>query len=266
MDLDLLLYDRLVLRTPGLEVPHPRMAWRRFVLEPAAEIAAEMIHPATGWTIARLLAHLDATRPYVAFAGPIGVGKTHLADLFVRRAGAAPVRERFDTARLETFYAEPAGNAWNLEIEFLSQREGLLAADGQRWSQSKRLWVSDFWFDQSLAYAAVWLPPDKMEPFGARWQQARSRVEPPKLTVLLDAPTETLLERIRRRGRRAEQGLAAAQLDRIRKAILALAEEPGHGPILRLVADDAERVFEEAAAAIEATGLKVERGSGDATS
>ena len=52
LDLDLLLYDRLVVETPELVVPHPRMAWRRFVLEPAAEIAPEMVHPPTGWTIA----------------------------------------------------------------------------------------------------------------------------------------------------------------------------------------------------------------------
>ena len=45
LDLDLLLYDNLVLNTPYLTLPHPRMAFRRFVLEPAAEVAPEMAHP-----------------------------------------------------------------------------------------------------------------------------------------------------------------------------------------------------------------------------
>jgi hypothetical protein len=35
------------------------MAFRRFVLAPAAEVAAEMLHPLSGWSIGRLLAHLD---------------------------------------------------------------------------------------------------------------------------------------------------------------------------------------------------------------
>ena len=56
IDIDLLLYDREVIETDSLIVPHPRMAVRRFVLQPACQIAAEMVHPTTGWTLAALLA------------------------------------------------------------------------------------------------------------------------------------------------------------------------------------------------------------------
>jgi 2-amino-4-hydroxy-6-hydroxymethyldihydropteridine diphosphokinase len=59
MDLDLLLYDQLELETAELTLPHPRMSFRRFVLEPAAEIAAEMVYPINGWTILQLLHHLN---------------------------------------------------------------------------------------------------------------------------------------------------------------------------------------------------------------
>jgi 2-amino-4-hydroxy-6-hydroxymethyldihydropteridine diphosphokinase len=58
LDLDLLLYDDLVINTPELALPHPRMPERRFVLEPALEVAAEMVHPTTGRSIARLLQSL----------------------------------------------------------------------------------------------------------------------------------------------------------------------------------------------------------------
>ena len=58
LDLDLLDYDGLIVETPRLTLPHPRLHQRRFVLEPLHEIAPGWRHPVSGLTAAELLAHL----------------------------------------------------------------------------------------------------------------------------------------------------------------------------------------------------------------
>ncbi len=88
LDLDLLLYGPLVLSTPTLVLPHPRMAWRRFVLEPAAEVAHDMIHPAIGWTVGQLLDHLNTAAPYVAIAGHLVQARLGWPESWPDRAGS----------------------------------------------------------------------------------------------------------------------------------------------------------------------------------
>jgi 2-amino-4-hydroxy-6-hydroxymethyldihydropteridine diphosphokinase len=55
MDIDLLFYDSLLLDTPRLTLPHPKIAERRFVLVPLNEIEPDKRHPVTGLTISELL-------------------------------------------------------------------------------------------------------------------------------------------------------------------------------------------------------------------
>jgi 2-amino-4-hydroxy-6-hydroxymethyldihydropteridine diphosphokinase len=59
LDLDLILVGRAVVSEPGLQVPHPRFRERRFVLEPLASIAPELVDPVTGLTARELLARLE---------------------------------------------------------------------------------------------------------------------------------------------------------------------------------------------------------------
>jgi len=55
IDLDIVLYDDLNIETPHLEIPHPFMHEREFVLKPLCEIAPDKKHPVTGKTIKEML-------------------------------------------------------------------------------------------------------------------------------------------------------------------------------------------------------------------
>lgn len=62
IDIDILFHGSSVIDTPDLIVPHPRIAERRFVLEPLSEIAPELVHPLTRRTIREMLAGVSGQK------------------------------------------------------------------------------------------------------------------------------------------------------------------------------------------------------------
>lgn len=68
LDLDLLLFGDAQIDRPELQVPHPRLECRQFVLKPAVEIAGAMVHPRLGWTLQRIFDHLHHAPPWLAVA------------------------------------------------------------------------------------------------------------------------------------------------------------------------------------------------------
>jgi 2-amino-4-hydroxy-6-hydroxymethyldihydropteridine diphosphokinase len=231
LDLDLLLFDQRRLATPTLEVPHPRMAWRRFVLEPAAEVAGNMLHPSTGWTVRQLLDHLNTTRWYVAITGGAAVGKTAFARQVARQSGAELLADAPAPAVLS--HGRPR-QALQIELEFLEARIQALAAEMPHERSADRPLVSDFWLGQSAAYARSRLGPDAWNVWRARWEEVRTAGIRPRLTVLLEAPAR------------------AATVEQSDRLILDEVTAPGQGPLLRLSAGDLQRAVAEVLAAIEA--------------
>jgi 2-amino-4-hydroxy-6-hydroxymethyldihydropteridine diphosphokinase len=71
LDIDVLLAPGLVVESPALTLPHPRLAGRRFALLPAAELAPGWIHPRVHRTVAALAASLDAAQQPCERLGPL---------------------------------------------------------------------------------------------------------------------------------------------------------------------------------------------------
>lgn len=69
VDIDILIFGDRIVAEPDLEIPHPRMRGRAFVLVPLAEVAPELVHPGTGERIAELAAALRGERVERRFPG-----------------------------------------------------------------------------------------------------------------------------------------------------------------------------------------------------
>ena len=99
IDIDILLYGNEVAETAMLTLPHPRMSFRRFVLEPAAEVAPRMLHPTIGWPVERLLLHLNAASDQVALVSPSAEMRGRLTSLIRESSSADEVQPpQFATA------------------------------------------------------------------------------------------------------------------------------------------------------------------------
>jgi 2-amino-4-hydroxy-6-hydroxymethyldihydropteridine diphosphokinase len=234
IDLDILLYDDARIDEPGLAVPHPRMHFRRFVLQPLVEIAPEARHP-DGWTISERWEALNRLPHYLAITGPLGAGKTTLARSLAQRLGAELIEEQFDPETLGRLYAGDPGVGDAVQQYFLESRVRLL--DASRWSEHAPRWlISDFWFAQSVAYADVLIRPDNRDKHIADvWREA-DRVLAPTLVIWLDAPVAELSSRIQTRGRDFEALVGEVFLGKLQAAFERLFRGPPVTPSYRPVA------------------------------
>ncbi len=153
IDLDLLLYDDVIVATPQLTVPHPRLAFRRFVLAPCLEIAPEWVHPLIGWSLEECFEHLQKTPRSIAVACCSAESANTVARLGAQQAGAF-------------FIADPAvaGNWRDAENDLASAPRRATALADAAVEQTE--WVSGFWLEPPFAAAprptfVVWLD----EPF-----------------------------------------------------------------------------------------------------
>ncbi|MBT4692067.1 MAG: 2-amino-4-hydroxy-6-hydroxymethyldihydropteridine diphosphokinase [Planctomycetaceae bacterium] len=164
LDLDLLLYDDKILNHSELILPHPRMILRRFVLEPACEIVADLIHPQTKWTLQQHLDHLNRSAKYICIAG------------------AATAQRRAALEQLKT-------DVDNQQISILQNSLGLRTLDDQQaaikgaLAAATNMVIANFCPREILASA-----PEQL----ARVEQLEQAVGLPRLIVLLDNPNKPI--------------------------------------------------------------------------
>jgi 2-amino-4-hydroxy-6-hydroxymethyldihydropteridine diphosphokinase len=192
IDLDLLLYDRVEMKTPALELPHPRMCYRRFVLEPAAEIAAEMVWPVNGWTVAKLLRSLNSTARYVAF-GCVGEDFDRIIGSISQATRCRIIHEATHSDAIAEVVGKdvdsPPANWLEEVLSHKCQRNAESLAISQ-WPQDGRWTLSNYWAEWEFEAAKDLLKQSgvlRNNPLFARLQDSRSLVQQPRLVIVLDS-------------------------------------------------------------------------------
>jgi len=154
---------------------------------------------------------------YVAFEGPIGVGKTSLVTLLAERLEAVRILEDVSNPFLEAFYDEVPGAAFQAQLFYLLSRYRQLteAAQGELFQQ---LTLADHTFQKDRIFAHLTLSDSELMLYERLWSLLAPQVPQPDLVVYLQSTTEVLGQRIGRRKRSEEQGISHDYLDEVNQA------------------------------------------------
>jgi deoxyguanosine kinase len=155
---------------------------------------------------------------YIVIEGPLGVGKTSLAMMLSEKMGGQALLEDVEeNPFLVSFYQDPKKLAFQTQIFFLLRRYNLTAELAQI-DLFSRVTVSDFLFDKDRLFARANLEDDEYWLYDQLFQILRKRIVPPDLVIFLQAKTDVLADRIRRRNRKYERAIGYKYLDRINQA------------------------------------------------
>ena len=238
LDIDIIYYEKEVIRTPSLTIPHPKLQDRKFILKPLADISPQFYHPIFNKDTRNLLQEckdksiltkrtiklfisrhsLFASFNYLAIEGNIGAGKTTLATKISNDFNAKLILERFaENPFLPSFYEDQARYAFPLEMSFLADRYQQFTEDTNQLDLFKSFMVSDYDIYKSLIFAKVTLQQNEFELYRKVFNFMYKEVKKPRIYVYLYQTTERLLEQIKKRGRDYEQNIELSYLERINR-------------------------------------------------
>ncbi|MFV5698371.1 2-amino-4-hydroxy-6-hydroxymethyldihydropteridine diphosphokinase [Flavobacterium sp. ZT3R17] len=241
IDIDLITFDSAIIETEKLQIPHPLMQNRKFVLLPIQDLNLDWKHPVLKKTISELLevspdqsvckVVQDLENPlqsivleqfnYVAFEGNIGAGKTTLAMKIAEDFNAKTVLERFaDNPFLPKFYKDQNRYAFPLEMSFLADRYQQLSDDLAQFDLFKDFLVADYHIFKSLIFAKITLAEDEYRLYRNLFDIIYREMPKPDLYIYLYQNSERLLQNIKKRGRSYEQKIPAEYLDKINNGYL----------------------------------------------
>lgn len=242
IDLDILLIEEEIIESASLNVPHPELQKRNFVLLPLAEIASGLQHPVLKVRIGEILktsgdsAEISIYRGalklpeikytfrqsnYIAIEGNIGAGKTSLSTMISQDFNAKLILERFkDNPFLPKFYEDSNRYAFPLEMSFLADRYQQLSDDLAQYDLFTDFVVSDYDVFKSLIFARITLPEEEFILYDKLFRLMYKELVKPDLYIYLYQNTERLLENIKTRGREYEQNIKPEYLMEINKSYL----------------------------------------------
>ena len=155
---------------------------------------------------------------YIVVEGPIGVGKTSLAQRLADEFGSSLLLEHVeDNPFLERFYQNPREAALSTQLYFLLRRTKQL----QEFKQTdifSPVRVADFLIEKDRLFAQVTLNASEYELYEQVYSHLTIDAPKPDLVVYLQAPVEVLIQRIRKRGRGYERLIEAIYLEQLNDA------------------------------------------------